>query len=933
MAQTCTKCSRVNPADASYCYYDGSLLDGHSTNGGPVRAGTQNFANPFVFPSGLICRNFDQLAQACQENWAAAVELLQQGYLETFLGSLGRADLAFGAREASRFPDKDRGLDQLLAKLPTQVLEPPKLHVEPRDVNLGQMQVGDNRDFELHLVNNGARLLYGTVTADDCKWLTLGDAPGTAQKVFQFGGEMVIAVHVKGASLRAGNKPLEGRLLVESNGGNTTITVRVEVPVKPFGEGVLAGAKSPRQIAEKAKAAPKDAAPLFEKGAVANWYKANGWTYPVQGPSAAGLGAVQQFFEALGLTAPPKVEINARQINFQGKVGERLRHVLEVKAQEKRPVFAHATSDQPWLVVERAQLNGRTATIGVTVPSVPNRPGEVLQGKVTVTSNGNQRFVVPVSMNISGSYGQPVFVMEDQAAAAPVFADVQVVSSPIMAAPAVSPVMASPRAGSRPELMPTPVMVEPEGRRRGRQQTGIGVHLLPAGLLALALLCMVIADFFTRSGTSDPGGTKIYPVDPRAQVEPHFLDHPVFIQGRKDLALGDAAMRFGFTMPLQPDNNNDPNNVLKQKRLNFFVDGTSNNTCIKIDGQEYLLGSGPSGYWKERAKELGDVNDGPDGKKRKRIGLKSVYFYTNDKIQVTQTVEVVPSDQAVTVDYNGKKQKMRVLDRAMIMYEIENQDSKPHKVGIRFLLDTFIGTNDGVPFILPGEAELNNTMRDFSNAQSIPDFIQALENADVNNPGTVARITLKPKGAEPPVRVTLGAWPHFSLKDQPGGAKARGHMTMWDVPLLSMQAGGRKDSAITIYWDDKLMQPKDKRVMGFYYGLGNLKSQGNISISMDGNFVQDETFTLTALVNKPQPNQTVTLTLPPGLRLAEGQATQTVPPAKGGSTYSPVSWRILAERAGEYDDENELKVTSSTKDTVSASVTIKKKGGGIFGGS
>src|SRR6202030_2812723 len=111
-------------------------------------------------------------------------------------------------------------------------------------------------------------------------------------------------------------------------------------------------------------------------GAVADWYKANGWTYPVQGPSAAGLGAVQQFFEALGLTAPPKVEINEKFINFHGNVGAHLKHTLEVKAQEKRPVFAHGSSDQPWIVVDRAQLNGRTATIGVTIPSVPNRPGE-----------------------------------------------------------------------------------------------------------------------------------------------------------------------------------------------------------------------------------------------------------------------------------------------------------------------------------------------------------------------------------------------------------------------------------------------------------------------------------------------------------------------------------------------------------------------------
>src|SRR3954447_8225186 len=68
MSQTCTKCSNVNPDDASYCYYDGAVLAGHSANGGPVNLGSQPFPSPFVFPSGQSCRNFDQLATACQNS-------------------------------------------------------------------------------------------------------------------------------------------------------------------------------------------------------------------------------------------------------------------------------------------------------------------------------------------------------------------------------------------------------------------------------------------------------------------------------------------------------------------------------------------------------------------------------------------------------------------------------------------------------------------------------------------------------------------------------------------------------------------------------------------------------------------------------------------------------------------------------------------------
>src|SRR3954468_13004821 len=115
MSLVCAQCSRANPKEAVYCYYDGASLAGRT--GGPVNAGAAPFPSQFVFPSGQACRNFDQLGLTCQQNWAAAVDLLKKGFLGSFFGGIGRADLAMAAQEAAAFPDADRGLDQLLAKL------------------------------------------------------------------------------------------------------------------------------------------------------------------------------------------------------------------------------------------------------------------------------------------------------------------------------------------------------------------------------------------------------------------------------------------------------------------------------------------------------------------------------------------------------------------------------------------------------------------------------------------------------------------------------------------------------------------------------------------------------------------------------------------------------------------------------------------------
>src|SRR5580693_6638809 len=101
MPLTCPKCRRVNPAEATYCFYDGMVLTNGQVSGGRLNPATVAFPMPFVFPSGQSCHNFDQLALACLNNWSTARDLVRQGMLKTFLGGVGRADLAQAADEAA----------------------------------------------------------------------------------------------------------------------------------------------------------------------------------------------------------------------------------------------------------------------------------------------------------------------------------------------------------------------------------------------------------------------------------------------------------------------------------------------------------------------------------------------------------------------------------------------------------------------------------------------------------------------------------------------------------------------------------------------------------------------------------------------------------------------------------------------------------------
>src|SRR5260370_33912302 len=198
--------------------------------------------------------------------------------------------------------------------------------------------------------------------------------------------------------------PMQGEIAIDTNGGAITVPVRADIPIRPFPEGtyannVLAGARSPREVVSKARQHPNEAAILFEQGGVKAWYASNGWTYPIDGSQGSGKGAVQQFFEALGLTKPPHLEIDTAFLTYSAKIGERRWGIIKIRTKENKPVYAEARSNQDWVQVGLIQYWGNMVSITLEIV-VPLRPGETLQAQVTIQGNGKQQFLVPVSLTV-----------------------------------------------------------------------------------------------------------------------------------------------------------------------------------------------------------------------------------------------------------------------------------------------------------------------------------------------------------------------------------------------------------------------------------------------------------------------------------------------------------------------------------------------------
>src|SRR5262249_6146349 len=114
---------------------------------------------------------------------------------------------------------------------------------------------------------------------------------------------------------------------------------------------------------------------------------------------------------------------------------------------------------------------------------------------------------------------------------------------------------------------------------------------------------------------------------------------------------------------------------------------------------------------------------------RDRKGWLSIWQY-REGIRVYQTVELVVGEQT------------RLIDTVLVHYTVENRSEAPHNTGLRIMLDTFIGANDGVPFTIPGQKNLVTTWKHFVGGD-IPDYIQALENPNLEDPGTIAYMGLK----------------------------------------------------------------------------------------------------------------------------------------------------------------------------------------------
>ena len=215
-------------------------------------------------------------------------------------------------------------------------------------------------------------------------------------------------------------------------------------------------------------------------------------------------------------------------------------------------------------------------------------------------------------------------------------------------------------------------------------------------------------------------------------------------------------------------------------------------TTLQINNTNYVFG----GSTKRRAGQdanYGEVTEGPV--------IKNNQIYTStliENIKVEQILSIVKSN---TTGLN---------DTAQIKYRLTNNSEQIKEVGLRIMLDTMLGKNDGAPFRLADQAITTDSL---FLKEELPIFWQAFDS--ISNPTVTSQGTFKGPGVTEPDEVYFADW----------GSLADGQ---WNFDFNPGEEFVRKgeyeiDSAVAMVWEPITIGPDEEVTYVTNYGLGGIE--------------------------------------------------------------------------------------------------------------
>lgn len=223
-----------------------------------------------------------------------------------------------------------------------------------------------------------------------------------------------------------------------------------------------------------------------------------------------------------------------------------------------------------------------------------------------------------------------------------------------------------------------------------------------------------------------------------------------------------------------------------------FTIGTVNGSKLATDNNKILLYGHPN----PRTSYTTIRVDGSDY----RFYGTTNRVETEDAIMVSHMIDNVVTTQSLSIvenEYTGE------ADTVAITYTMTNYDDENHEVGLRIMLDTMLGNNDGSPFKVPGTGNVTKELEFTGNA--IPQNWMTFDSLD--NPQVIANGCFYRSLDEKPDKVQFAYWP--TIVD-----------SYWNYTVTPNKTV-TGDSAVAAYYNPKTLAPGESRTVTTYYGIGD----------------------------------------------------------------------------------------------------------------
>ena len=363
-------------------------------------------------------------------------------------------------------------------------------------------------------------------------------------------------------------------------------------------------------------------------------------------------------------------------------------------------------------------------------------------------------------------------------------------------------------------------------------------------------------------------------------------DYISIIVNQNDLNRGRFAINVTGGDPGRDDDNNNP-------LIYGLPNPWTSYTTIRIDNTNYVFG----GETDRRA--------GIDGNYGELVQEPTM---EDDKIITKYNYEGIIVRQILSFT---KSSTTGLPDTARIEYEVENTSEHEKMLGLRLMIDTLLGENDGSPFRIADE-EID-VDRAYRNKDDVPEFWQTFDS--VSDPKVSAQGTLRGAELTTPDRLYLSNW----------GSLADG---VWDFNFEPGREYLREgeyelDSAMALFWEEEPLSPGETRRFATDYGLAGITLVPGIlslGVTSPSELVMDWPDNKAQIIAYIQntaditaEDVTVELDAPDDLEFISGERETTIGDLEAGET-TQLMWEVSPQDTSQQRIDYEVNVRASNTD-------------------